>query len=226
MDSWKTVINATLAPSPTNKVGTTLSLTVRGEEAKLGWHFRTIRYAVNRVVLHFQTAECSLPEEDWAFDAINLSEVEIAQEVSETVETNRGLEGGWAGSISATVQKGSFKASKSRTAKTVNAKSTRFSTVHRPVLAHGTATNPSWSLTSAQTQTPLLGTLIKHDRFCRVEPNGLKPKVSISFEIPYDALLFRQTDGSFLSGNKFGIARLLLRATICERKHSLCEMNL
>lgn len=226
MESWKTLPSATLALSPTNKVGKTLSLTVRGGEAKLDWHFHTIRYAISRVVLHFQTDDCSLPEEDWAFDAINLGEMEIAQENSETVETNKGIDSGWAASISASTPEGSAKLSRSRATKHTRARTSRFSTVHRPVLAHGNATSPIWSLTSEQTQKPLLGTLIKHDRFCRAEPHGPKPKVSVSFEIPYDALLFRQADGSFFPGNKFGMIRLLLRASVCERKQTLCEIDL
>lgn len=226
MDSWKTLVSATLALSPTNKVGKTLGLTVRGGEAKVGWHFPTIRYAVSRIVLHFQTEDCSLPEEDWAFDAINLGDIEVAKEISETTETNKGIDSGWAASISASTPKGSVKSSRSRAIKNTVVKTSRFSTVHRPILAHGNAVSPTWSLTSEQVQKPLLGTLIKHDRFCRAEPNGPKPRVSVSFEIPYDALLFKRTDGSFFSGNKFGMIRLLLRASICERKQPICETDL
>lgn len=226
MDSWKTLVSATLALSPTNKVGKTLGLTVRGGEAKIDWHFHTIRYAVSRVVLHFQTEDCSLPEEDWAFDAITLGEIEVVQEISETVEANKVIDSGWSASVSASTPKGNVKSSRSRAVKNKGVKTSRFSTIHRPVLAHGNAVNPVWSLTSEQTQKPLLGTLIKHDRFCRAEPNGPKPKVSVSFEIPYDALLFRRSDGSFFSGNKFGMVRLLLRASICERKQPICEADL
>ncbi|WP_133117151.1 hypothetical protein [Mesorhizobium sanjuanii] len=226
MDSWKTLIEASVSLSPTNKVGKTLGLTVRGEEAKAGWRFPTIRYSINRVVLHFEANECLFPEEDWAFDTTTLAELEISQEISESGEMSNAMDSGWSGAISVSASKGSVKASRSRSTKKAVASSSRFSTKHRPILAHGTAANPKWSLTSEQIQKPLLGTLIKHDRFCRAEPSGPKPKVSVSFEIPYDALLFKRTDGSFVPGNKFGIVRLLFRASICERKHSLCEMEL
>jgi hypothetical protein len=226
VDSWKTLIDASISLSPTNKIGKTLGLTVRGDEAKSGWHFPTIRYSINRVVLHFDANDCLFPEEDWAFDAVALTDLEISREVSQSDEKNNAKDSGWSGAISASAQEGSIKASRSRATKKTVVSSSRFSTKHRPILAHGTAASPRWSLTSEQTQKPLLGTLIKHDRFCRAEPNGSKPKISVSFEIPYDALLFRRTDGAFVSGTKFGIVRLLFRASICERKYSLFEMEL
>ncbi|UCI28428.1 hypothetical protein [Mesorhizobium sp. B2-8-5] len=226
MDSSKALVSAKLALSPTNKVGKTLGLTVRAGEAKIGWHFPTIRYAVSRIVLHFHTEDCSLPEEDWAFDAITLGDIEVAHEISETTETNKGVDNEWTASISASAPSGGVKSSRSGSIKKTGVKTSRFSTTNKSILAHGNEVKPAWSLTSELGQRPLLGTLIKHDRFCRAEPNGPKPKVSVSFEIPYDALLFKRMDGSFSSGNKFGIIRLLLRASICERNQPLCETDL
>ena len=65
-----TVVSATLDLVPSNKVGKTLSLTVRGSEAKFGWRFPTVRYAVNRLTIHLDTDDCILPEEDWNLDTI------------------------------------------------------------------------------------------------------------------------------------------------------------
>jgi len=182
VDSWKNLIDASISPTPTNKIGKTLGLTVRGDEAKAGWSFPTVRYSINRVIIHFEAKECLFPEEDWAFNDVTLTDLEISREISESNETNSAKDSGWSGAISASTPEGSIKASHSRATKKTVVNSSRFSTKHRPILAHGTAANPRWSLTSEQTQKPLLGTLVKHDRFCRVEPNGSKPKVSVSFE--------------------------------------------
>ncbi len=220
----ETVVDASLSLALSNKAGKTLGLTVRGTEVAVGWRFPSIRYSVNRIILHFEVSGCSFPEEDWTFDAINLAELEISKELSGTVESTNDSNSDWSGSISVSSSAGGIKSSRSRTAKKGNSTNSRFSTKHRPILAHGNAANPSWSLTSEQTEKPLLGTLIKEERFCRAEIHGPTPKVSVSFEIPYDALLIKRTDGSY--SNKSGIVRLLLRAFLCENKQKICDMEL
>lgn len=226
VSNWKTVINASLISSPTNKTGVALGLTLRGTEARIGGHFPSIRYSINRVLIHFESNECSFPEDDWAYDAINLIETKVGREISESTETTTGAEGAWAGSVTASSISGGTNSSRSKSAKKGTSNTLRISNLHNPILAHGTATKPTWSLTSEYTHKPLLGPLLKTERFCRAEPYRPKPKIYVSFEIPYDALLFRKMDGSFVSGNKFGIIRLLLRATICERKQQICEMDI
>jgi len=220
----ETVISASLSLALSNKAGKTLGLTVRGTEVAVGWRFSTIRYSVNRIVLHFEAVGCSFPEEDWTYDVMNLAELEINKEFSKSVESTSGSNSDWSGSISVSSYAGSTKSSRSRATKKGNSANSQFSAKHRPILAHGTVANPSWSLTSEQSDKPLLGTLIKEDRFCRAEIDGPKPKVSVSFEIPYDAFLIRKPDSSF--SNKFGIARLLLRAALCENRQKICEMEL
>jgi hypothetical protein len=77
VDSWKTLIDVSISPTPTNKIGKTLGLTVRGDEAKAGWSFPTVRYSINRVIIHFEAKECLFPEEDWAFNDVTLTDLEI-----------------------------------------------------------------------------------------------------------------------------------------------------
>lgn len=214
-----TVVSATLDLVPSNKVGKTLSLTVRGSEAKFGWRFPTVRYAVNRLTIHLDTDDCILPEEDWNLDTIAIGELDVQHEFSETAENTRLFEGAWTPASSTPLAKASL--STKRGSQRGEQKARRYSARHQPILAHGDASNASWSVTSEHPLSPLLGTLIKDSRFCRAEPTGLKPRVTVSYLIPYDALIFRRIDGSFFSGNKFGIVRLLVRASICEKKQGI-----
>ncbi|WP_137934920.1 hypothetical protein [Mesorhizobium comanense] len=225
MDTRKNVVSASLSLSATNKIGKVLGLTVRGEEAEANWRVPRISYSVNRVLIHFEAEGCTFPEEDWAYDPVTLTDVEFSHENSETTEVTNNTDFGWAGSITASIPGGSVKSSRSRAEKKTTVSVTKFLETHKPILAHGTASNPTWSLTSERAHKPLLGTLIRHDRFCRAEPNGPKAIVRVSFEIPYDALLFRRPDGSY-SGNKFGVARLLIRKSICGKRTALCEMEI
>ncbi len=225
MDSRKTVVSASLSLSATNKIGKALGLTVRGEEVKASWRFPSIRYSVNRVFIHFESDECSFPEEDWAYDPVTLEDVELSRENSENFESTKSADFGWTGAITASIPTGSVKSSRSRVDKKTSFSGTKYLEVHRPILAHGTATSPTWSLTSDRALKPLLGTLVRHDRFCRAEPKGPKAKIRVSFEIPYDALLFRRPDGAY-SGNKFGIMRLLLRKSVCDKKQIICEAEI
>lgn len=209
-----------LAFAPSNKVGKTISLTVRGSEGKAGWNFPTIRYAIRRFYLNFDIEDCVLPEEDWNIDGINLSEIEIEHQESESSGKNAQLESGWSLATSDAGSTGiSLKSSKAKQHEASQGR--RYSAKYQPVLAHGDAKAPQWSLSSENPLSPLLGTLIKESHFCRVEPTGIRPKVSVSFTIPYDALLFKKSDGRYISGNKYGIIRLILRAALCEKKHNI-----
>jgi hypothetical protein len=107
----KQVVSATLSTVPTNRVGTALGLALRADEARVGWRFPSIRYAVRRITVHFELADCEFPEEYWAHDVISLNEIQSDYETLQTIESSTSGAIDWSAASASTTPSASAKIS-------------------------------------------------------------------------------------------------------------------
>lgn len=217
--------SGTLTALPSNKKGKALAVTIRGGEGIVGGLLQTFRYSVCRLQIDFDLSNCVLPEDDWAHDPITLQDRTEDHKATATQENSTTSNTEWM--ATAAVNPSSQVSHKRSGAKrNISSEERIYSTTYTPLLANGSSTQPSWTLTAETSNSPLFGTLIKASRFCRVEPTGDSPKVAISYTIPYDALLIRKPDGQLVSGNGFGIIRLMMRKHLCEKKIEISAIEI